>query len=103
MLAGRISKRALAELGRLPSVRRQVRTGADVVRSEARRLAPVRTGALRRSITVVEVRDPATGLTECRVGWDQSIADYGIYVEVGTEDTPAQPHLRPAANKVRGR
>lgn len=102
MRVGRINKRVLAQLGRLPRVQRQVRTVGSAVRDEGRRLAPVFTGALRRSLTVVEVQSPS-GEVEARVGWDNRVADYGPYVEFGTEDTRPQPHLRPAAIKVRGR
>lgn len=101
MRIGPINARAVADLAKAPAVKRQEETVADRVLAEARRLAPVLTGTLRRSLTVVEVRN-ARGQTEYRVGWDLSIAEYGPAVEFGTEDTAPQPHLRPAANKVKG-
>ena len=98
-----IRKEVLAALSQVREVKKQVRAGAAQIRDEARRLAPIRTGALRRSITVVNVYDPETKTVEYRVGWDKRIAFYGPIVEFGSEDTAPQPHLRPAANKFKGR
>jgi HK97 gp10 family phage protein len=103
MRIDRINTRAVAALAEVPAVTKQEETVADRILAEARRLAPFRTGTLRRSLTVIKARNPVTGQTEYRIGWDLSIAEYGPLVEVGTEDTPPQPHLRPAANKLRGR
>lgn len=99
----KISRNALAALTQVPEVKKQVRAGAARIRDEARALAPVKTGALRRSITVVNHYDPETRRVEFRVGWNPRIAWYGLLIETGTEDTPPQPHLRPAAIKVQGR
>lgn len=96
-LDGRISRTTLAELLRQKGIARQVEEGANRVRDTARGLAPVRTGTLRNSIQTERHTD-ASGEVAYRVGWD-STADYGFFVEVGTEDTPAQPHLRPAVHK----
>jgi HK97 gp10 family phage protein len=95
----KISRSALAALTQVPEVKRQVRAGAMLIRREAQRLAPVETGALRRSITVVNYYDPLTKRVEYRVGWNPAIAFYGLIVETGSEDTAPQPHLRPAAIK----
>jgi HK97 gp10 family phage protein len=98
MRVGRVYAKEVEKLKRADEVRRGTRAGAFVIRGEAQNLAPVRTGTLRRSITVVESSGP-NGEVEYHVGWDLSIADYGLPVEVGTEDTAAQPHLRTAAIK----
>jgi len=103
MRVGRIRKDAVADAVQAQAVQQQLRAVASEVRDDARRLAPVRTGALRRSITVAQVNDPSTGQAEYRVGWDRTIAPYGPMIELGTEDTAPQPHLRPAASRVRGR
>ena len=95
----RISPQALAALSRLPEVKKQVRRVAAEIRTEARLLAPVDTGNLRRNIAVDNVLD-ATGAVVFRVGWTAG-AVYGPDIEFGTEDTEAQPHLRPAALKVK--
>lgn len=96
----RISPQVLAALSRVPQVKKQVRLVAAEIRTEARRLAPKDTGALRRGIAVDNVLD-ARGAVEFRVGWTPGVF-YGPLVEFGTEDTLPQPHLRPAALKVKG-
>lgn len=87
---------ALTGLARGPEMTAATRRAAEEIRDEARRRAPVRTGALRRSLTAVAVRDSG-GIT-FRVGWDTDIAFYGPLVEFGTEHAVARPHLRPAAD-----
>lgn len=66
------------------------------VAEDARRMAPVETGALRDSIQS-EVSGSGTETT-VRVG---SNLEYAIYVEMGTSNQGAQPFLRPAATKKR--
>ena|SRR5215217_7511059 len=94
---------ALAALSQVPEVKKQVRALAAKIRDDARLLAPVETGALRRGIVVVNVYDRATRSVVYRVGWRMKDAWYGGLVEMGTEDTPPQPHLRPAAWKNGGK
>lgn len=94
----RISPAVLAALSRTPDVKKQVRRVAAEIRTEARLLAPVDTGQLKRGIAVTNVLD-ANGAVEFRVGW--SGVPYGPTVEFGDEDSEAQPHLRPAALKVK--
>lgn len=101
MRHSRIRPEVIAALTQTREVKQQVRRVAAAIRDDARRLAPKRTGALRRSIKVENVYDPATGKVEYRVGWDKRIAFYGPLLELGTEDTAARPHLRPAADKFR--
>jgi HK97 gp10 family phage protein len=103
MKIGKISPQALAALSQVPEVKKQVRAVAAEIRDEARRLAPKETGTLRRSIKVINVYDKDTKNVEYRVGWDKDVAFYGPMIEFGTEDTPPQPHLRPAADKFGGR
>jgi HK97 gp10 family phage protein len=91
----------ITALTRTVEVKKQVRAVANEIRDDARRRAPRRTGALRRSIRVDNVLDEQ-GAVVYRVGWDKRIAWYGPLVEFGTEKTRAQPHLRPAADAVRG-
>jgi HK97 gp10 family phage protein len=59
---------------------------SEKVATDMRSLAPVDTGTLRDSITVT-----ADGV--------EVLADYGIYVERGTSDTPPQPFVLPAVNQ----
>lgn len=92
----------LAALSQQPKAKKQLRELANKVRDDARRMAPVKTGALRRSIRVVNSYDAASRTVTYRVGWDKSIAWYGALVEFGTEKQRAQPHLRPAAHRNGG-
>lgn len=104
MRMGRInSKVIMAAVSQQPKAKKQLRELANAVRDEARRLAPVKTGALRRSIKVVNSYDPVTKTVTYRIGWDKKIAWYGGLVEFGTEKEKAHPHLRPAAYKYGGR
>jgi HK97 gp10 family phage protein len=84
-------------------VKKQVRAVAAEIRKIARQKAPKETGALRRGIRVENVYDRETGMVEYHVGWDKRTAFYGALVELGTEDTPARPHLRPAADEINNR
>lgn len=90
----------IAALTRVPEIRRQVRAVAVEIRTEARRRAKRKTGAMARSIKVDNVIEPETGQVVYRVGWDRRVAAYGGLVELGTDDTPAAPHLVPAALSV---
>lgn len=89
---------ALRELANSEPVQAACRETAKDIQRDARRLAPRRTGNLRRHIAVEEYTDLDTGIDGYAVGWDDK-GWYGWLVENGTEDTPAQPHLVPAAIK----
>src|SRR5262245_17115931 len=65
-----------------------VRETAEYIAQEARRLAPVDTGYLRRMIDVVELSS-----TRFEVVAD---AEYSEYIEFGTINQRAQPFLTPA-------
>lgn len=103
MRVGRLRPEVLAAVTQAPSVKKQVRAVADEVRKLARQKAPKETGALKRSLKVENYYDSSTRMVEYRVGWDKRIAFYGPLVELGTEDTPARPHLRPAADEINNR
>lgn len=103
MRFGQFRPEVLAAVTQAPSVKKQIRQVANEIRKEARRRAPRTTGALRRGIQVENVYDKQTGLVEYHVGWSKKTAWYGLLVELGTEDTPAKPHLRPAADEVNNR
>ncbi len=62
------------------------------VEAEAKRRAPVRTGALRNSIRS-EMEDEFTAV----IG---AYMPYAIYVEFGTRKMEARPYLRPAVEVV---
>ena len=98
MADDRIPPHLLAALAQRVEVQQQCRRVAHRIRDEAERLAPRRTGRLRRSLAVESV----PGRVEYRVGWRRRVAFWGGLVERGTDDTRAQPHLVPAARRVGG-
>nr|WP_264477796.1 HK97-gp10 family putative phage morphogenesis protein [Halomonas malpeensis] len=85
-------------------VRRQgARAGAGVVRDEARRRAPKRSGKLARNIVAVTARvsEQSRATAGVRVrergkGDDSSNAFYWRFVELGTSKMPPAPFIRPA-------
>lgn len=94
----------LRDIANSPEVQAVALDLANAIRKDAQRLAPRRSGRLRRNIKVEPITDLETGIEGYAVGWDDP-GWYGWLVENGTEDTPAQPHLIPAAikNGVTGR
>lgn len=90
--------RALREIANSPEVQAVARELAEAVKKDARRLAPKRSGNLRRHIVVEEITDLETGIEGLAVGWDDK-GWYGMLVELGTEHSTARPHLVPAAIK----
>lgn len=61
------------------------------VEADAKNLAPVDTGHLRRNI-VSTMEDEFTGIVT-------SNSEYGMHVEFGSSKTPAQPYFMPAYDK----
>jgi HK97 gp10 family phage protein len=90
--------KALRDLANSPEVQAVALQLAKDIQKDARRLAPKRSGNLRRNIKVEEITDLETGIEGFAIGWDDR-GWYGWLVENGTEDTRAQPHLIPAAIK----
>lgn len=70
--------------------------GSEPIVEEAKRLVPVRTGALRDSITSVVSRDRELAQRKVKVGFKYPAARRAHFVEFGTVYQPAQPFLRPA-------
>lgn len=103
MRVGRIRPEVIAAVTQAPSVKKQVRGVANEIRKLARQKAVKHTGAMAKGIQVENVYDSSTGMVEYHVGWNKYTAWYGALVELGTEDTPARPHLRPAADEVNNR
>lgn len=103
MRIGRFRPEVLAAVSQSPSVKKQVRAVAAEIRKRARQKAVKQTGAMAKGLQVENVYDPKTGLVEYHVGWNKYTAWYGPLVELGTEDTPARPHLRPAADEINNR
>lgn len=75
-----------------------IRAGANVVRDEARRLAPIDTGNLRKSIASIKRKgDKNTiqfSVTPSRGGKNNGW--YAHFLEFGTSKMTAKPFLRPA-------
>lgn len=94
----RSDPRALRDVANSDPVQAVTRDLAEAIQKDARRLAPRRTGTLRRGIVVEEITDLATGIEGYAVGWSDR-AFYGQMVEQGSEESTAQPHLVPAAIK----
>ena len=67
-----------------------VRKTARDIEADAKRLAPVDTGALKGSISAT-----VTGLS-AEVG---PTVEYGVYQELGTSEMRAQPYLSPAFDR----
>jgi HK97 gp10 family phage protein len=95
------SAQELREICNSDEIQDELRDLALDIRKDARRLAPKRTGRLRKGIVIEEITDVSTGLEGFAVGWNDT-AFYGQLVEEGTEDTVARPHLVPAAIKNGG-
>ncbi|WP_455852692.1 HK97-gp10 family putative phage morphogenesis protein [Pantoea endophytica] len=94
-------------------LRDATRAGADVLKEEVIRKAPVRTGKLKKNVVVVTQKakrrgeissgvhirgvNPLTGNsdTTMKTG-DKRNAFYWRFVEMGTSKTPAHPFVRPA-------
>lgn len=85
--------------------RKAVRAGAVVFRDAVRANAPVRSGLLKRSVSVDTVRGSATaGVKFKKVlakkkgkkGRHKSMPFYWYFLEHGTSNMPAQPFVRPA-------
>lgn len=66
----------------------QVLTAGKILRDEAKRRAPVRTGFLRSKITAAKAGKNAADVI--------SAAPYAAYVEFGTSKMAPRAHLRPA-------
>lgn len=92
------SPEALKELANSEQVQAVCRQLAKDIQRDARRLAPVRSGTLRRGIEVEEYTDLETGYDGYAVGWGNR-AWYGWLVEDGGEHHAPRPHLIPAAIK----
>ena len=76
-----------------PAVVAVVKTTTLDIEAESKRLVPVKTGLLRRSIHSLFENGGLRG----RVG---PSVDYGVYVEFGTRHHGGRPYMRPAAERA---
>jgi len=81
------------------ALKEAVMKGAEIVREDASRRAPRRTGKLSQSI-IIESAEVEPDYVSVKIGPNKE-AFYGRFVEMGTSKMPAKPFLRPAwdANK----
>jgi HK97 gp10 family phage protein len=68
------------------------------VKDNARRIVPIKTGDLQRSI----IAQRADGVLQVGVDVDIAGVNYGPHVEQGTSKAAAQPFLRPAVLQTKG-
>lgn len=109
----------LREMGRdlaENALKSAVAGAAAVVRNEARRLVPVQTGTLKRSIYMALDKENSTPTKKVYVvGWRKGKrfravgknkvnldGYYGLFVEFGTATTAKRPFIRPAFEKKKG-
>jgi HK97 gp10 family phage protein len=79
-----------------------LRAGAKVIVAEAKRLVPVRTGALRDSITIM-VRKPRNDKQRIvLMGFKRTASWRAHFVEFGTSHSAAKPFMRPAMDSKVG-
>lgn len=77
-----------------------IRASAAVLRKEARRLAPRKSGTLRKSIAV-RVNRRERHAVSMTMGLRPD-GFYGRFIELGTSTQSAQPFMRPALNAKAG-
>ena len=70
--------------------------GADMVAKDARRLVPVKTGALKKTIVTKKSKFADGGHV---VSMGGGLRHYGTFIELGASGKPARPFMRPALNK----
>ena len=77
--------------------------GASVVRDEAERLAPKRTGKGAAGIKTNLVGGSLPGSSaKTEIGYDEKTAWFMTFQELGTKFHAARPHLRPALDTKKG-
>lgn len=74
--------------------------GAVIVRDDARRRVPRRTGTLADNIDTETTAKGTKGVA--KIGY-APVAFYGKFLELGTRYMGARPHLRPALDANQGR
>jgi len=86
-------------------VRRATKKVAQPVHQAAVQLAPKKTGMLKGAISIRAFKKKDKFGTKITIGKRLFVGDqfYGAFVELGTKKMAAQPFLRPALEKNRGR
>ena len=86
--------RRILEAAEPKAVQRALRAGAKPIEDEAKRLAPVQTGALRESIDATAAAITRSGTIQISVA--PNGVNYADDVEFGSRGRAAQPFMRPA-------
>ena len=74
-----------------------LRAGARLIAKDAKARVPVRTGALRDSITVATVRkSKRSARRQVLIGFKKPVSRRAHLTEFGTKFQPAEPFMRPA-------
>ena len=76
--------------------RKAILAGAKIIQDEIIKLAPERTGNLKRNIVISEIQKDADGAEYVDVGPEKNKAFYGKMLEFGTTKIKAKPFLEPA-------
>lgn len=76
-----------------------LRAGARVLVKGMKARVPVRTGALRESITVSAAAKVTAGRGLVSVGFRKPVSRRAHLTEFGTEHSPAEPFIRPAIDQ----
>lgn len=101
-------KEVMKALHNLPiNIQKNVMTGATrasakVVSDEAKRLAPTKSGALKKSIGITKRRSKNRNIISFSVSprkGGRNDGFYGRFIELGTSKMSAKPFLRPALEK----
>lgn len=79
-----------------------LRAAARPIIREAKRLVPVRTGALRKSITAVRGRGGGQNQRLVLIGFKSPASARAHFIEYGTIRSAAQPFIRPALDNQAG-
>jgi len=98
-------ERVLKKLGPQTAARvgdKSLRAGAKVIVDEAKRLAPVLYGDLRKSIAVGPGKSSDPGERVVLIGFKRPESAIAHLVEFGTAHSPAQPFMRPAMDTRAG-
>ncbi len=93
--------KALVDNTRGTLLREAALAGAAVVRAEAERLAPRRTGRGAAGIKV-QATQTSSSSQKAEIGYDRKTAWHMLFQELGTRHHSARPHLRPALDTKKG-
>jgi len=92
-------EKKLKDLGPVPARKlggKALKAGGEIIADMARVLAPVRTGALESSITVVTSPAKSDREVGAAIGFRRPVSSRAHFTEFGTSHSAAEPFMRPA-------